>query len=100
MENRVHGHRVLEHLIAHQSPLPLSALREWANASFGSVASYHTCSQDGMTFDGLIEFLITRNKISVVDGQVSIGASRMCQDGDSHEHGHDHPHDHAHGHSH
>lgn len=87
MNAEVHGHEILERLIAAGGTMPLSALKAAASRDFGEDARYYTCSARGMTFDGLIGFLLQRSKVAIGDEMVTVRAENMCRDGDHHDHG-------------
>jgi probable metal-binding protein len=82
----IHGHAILEHLIEAGGVLSLSALRAFAQATHGSDATYHTCSASQMSFDQLLEFLATRNKVTILGEQVTVHAENLCRHSDGEEH--------------
>jgi probable metal-binding protein len=86
MTANIHGHVILERIIEAGGTIPLGNLRAFAE-SHGCDATYYTCSVSGMSFDDLLEFLTTRNKISIADGQVTVYVENMCRHGDD-EHAH------------
>lgn len=90
MSQDIHGHAILEHIIAAGGRLPLRELRQFAEQTYGSDATYHTCSASQMSLDQLLVFLKTRNKISVAGEQVTVHVENVCNHGDGH---HAHSHD-------
>jgi probable metal-binding protein len=84
MSRDVHGHEILERLVAAGGSLPLVALRDAASSAYGHDATYFTCSARGMSFDGLIEFLSARNKVAVEGDTVTVFAENICRDGGGH----------------
>jgi probable metal-binding protein len=78
MPNDVHGHAVLEMIL--EAPDAMS--RDWvlssANARFGADATYYTCSASAMSIEDLLEFLVTRRKITIADDIVTAYRERMC----------------------
>ena len=78
MTQNVHGHEILEHLIAAGGGLSLDQLRAFARDGHGSDATYYTCSAAGMSFDELISFLVARSKVSISEGTITVHAQNMC----------------------
>lgn len=86
MTESVHGHEILEHIIAAGGTMQLAALKEYAGRQFGAEATYHTCSANGMLFDELLGFLLQRHKVAVADGRITVHVENMCKSGESHGH--------------
>ena len=80
----IHGHIVLNHILDLGGTESLSTLRQWAEASHGLDARYHTCSAQQLTYEGLLQFLLERNKIEVNGDRICVIAEHVC----SHEHEH------------
>ena|ERR1039457_942033 len=80
----IHGHTLLNHVLDLGGNESLTTLRKWAETSHGLDARYHTCSAQGLTYDGLLQFLLERNKIEVSGDRISVIADHVC----SHEHEH------------
>lgn len=91
MASSIHGHEILEHIIAAGGTVRLPALEAFATMSFGGDATYYTCSSEGMTFPQLMEFLASRNKLRIDDGLVTVFAENMCRH-EAGEPGHHHSH--------
>jgi probable metal-binding protein len=87
MAANVHGHIILERIIEAGGTMPLGSLQSFAE-SHGRDATYFTCSASGMSFEELLQFLSTRNKISIADGQVTVYVENMCRHGEDGEHSH------------
>jgi probable metal-binding protein len=79
MSEEVHGHEVLEQLVAAGGTLPVLALRDAATRAFGDKAKYYTCSAHGMTFDDLLGFLTQRNKVGIAGGLVTVFPENLCR---------------------
>ena len=75
----IHGHDAIEMIQqagrAFSRPELVAAIGE----RFGAGASFHTCSAEGMTADGLIDFLASRGKFFGNDTALSIDPSKICQ---------------------
>lgn len=75
----IHGHDILALVAQADTPLTRQALQAKAAALWGADARYCTCSAGGMTFDVLLDFLISRGKI-VSDGHVlATDPTKICQ---------------------
>jgi probable metal-binding protein len=89
MSQDIHGHAILERIIAAGGSLPVAELRQFAEQTYGKDATYHTCSEAQMSFDQLLLFLGTRNKISIDGERVTVHVENVCNHGDGH-HAHSH----------
>jgi probable metal-binding protein len=79
MQDSVHGHEVLELVLAAPQPLTLEALEEQVGARFGAEARFHTCSASGLSFRELVDFLHLRGKLVPAAGGVAADRSRICE---------------------
>jgi probable metal-binding protein len=84
MTKEVHGHEILNRIVAAGGTLSLQTLRNDACGAYGPDATYFTCSARGMGFDSLLEFLKQRNKIAVDQGIVRVFVENMCAHSDAH----------------
>ena len=73
-----HGHALLNHIIDNGGRVDLSQLRQWALTTHGTDAHYHTCSVEGLSLDGILQFLQERNKVSVNGTTVSVNVENIC----------------------
>lgn len=76
MPASIHVHEILNHL--KQQPLSEAALTEWGVAQWGENARFHTCSQQGLSFSEVLEFLRRRKKIFDEMGELSVNTARVC----------------------
>ena len=60
MTNQIHGHEVMEMMVASRETYSKDSLRAAILAKFGPDALFHTCSADNLSPDQLIEFLAER----------------------------------------
>ena len=74
----VFGHEVLGILADGGGRLPVSALKSAAAAAFGEQAVYGNCHGDRFDFEGLLEFLASKGKITLEDGVASLGRVPAC----------------------
>jgi probable metal-binding protein len=75
-----HGHELLNHVLDMGGSESLPTLRQWAQSTHGPEARYHTCSAQELTFDGLLQFLLDRNKIEINSGRLRVIADHVCAD--------------------
>ncbi|MFT3868969.1 MAG: YecH family protein [Nibricoccus sp.] len=85
MNTSIHGHEVIQMMVEAGHPFTFASLREAIVARFGAEARFHTCSADGLTPEGLIEFLGARGKLAPVEGGFVFGAGTPCGH-DDHSH--------------
>ncbi len=79
MPQSIHGHEVLEAILAHPGPVARAELAARMAEAHGADARYHTCSADDMPFDGLMAFLLERGKITETAAGVVAHREEMCQ---------------------
>ena len=67
--NEIHGHEVLQMMMASGRAYTRASLIETIIGKFGGEARFHTCSASGMTAEQLVAFLESRGKfVSQADG--------------------------------
>jgi probable metal-binding protein len=81
MPQSVHGHEVLEAILAHSGPIPRAHLAAAMADAHGADARYHTCSAQDMTLDELLAFLLERGKISSEADGIVAHREEMCAHG-------------------
>lgn len=74
-----HGHTILEMILENDRRYSVESLREAALQQFGSDVTFHTCSAEGMSFDGLMAFLFERGKIAEEEGLLTMFPDKLCQ---------------------
>jgi len=85
MNSSIHGHEVINMMVESGRPYTVASLRDAIVARFGAEARFHTCSAEGLTPEGLIEFLGARGKLAPVEGGFVFGAGAACGH-DDHSH--------------
>ncbi|PSW19342.1 hypothetical protein C9I98_13315 [Photobacterium sanctipauli] len=76
--NQVHAHNVLNMLLAEEATFTMASLKQAVEAEYGEDVRFHTCSQQDLTFDALMAFLLDRRKV-VKDGDIiTANRDRMC----------------------
>lgn len=73
----VHGHEILNHLLE-KEPTP-AELKKHVSETYGSEATFHTCSAEGMSLDSLIAFLDERGKFAIINGKMIADPEKICQ---------------------
>ena len=75
----IHGHEVLEMMIASGRGFSKKSLEEAIHQRFGRDARFHTCSGENMTARELIEFLEAKGKFVPAAEGFSIGPTQICE---------------------
>ena len=78
METQIHGHDVLDFMIASGESYTRATLADAIRKRFGADAQFHTCSADGMTAEELIEFLAQRGKFAGTEAGFTVDPDRVC----------------------
>lgn len=86
----VHGHDVLHLALGLGRAVTRDELVAEVLRRFGPDARFHTCSAQGMTAEGIVDFLVGRGKFDVADGRLRTDPARICSHGDGEHHDHDH----------
>jgi len=79
MTDTVHGHEVLEMVLAAPQPPTLEALQAQVGERFGRDARFHTCSASDLTFAELIDFLHLRGKLVPAGDGVVADRGQICE---------------------
>ena len=79
METQIHGHDVLDFMIASGVTYTRDTLVQAMQAQFGPDARYHTCSADGMDAAQLIDFLAARGKFRGSEAGFTVATENVCQ---------------------
>lgn len=78
MPEHIHGHDVLDFMIASGESYTRATLADAIRKRFGAEAQFHTCSASGMTAEELIEFLAQRGKFTGTAAGFTVAADRIC----------------------
>jgi len=79
MSEPLYGHDLLALLVEKGGACSLADLRAASQAAHGASAVYCNCHGDSFDFDGVIAFLGSRGKVSVLGDQVTLGMASACQ---------------------
>ena len=74
----VHAHEVLHLIVGSAAEWTVDGLQRELARRFGADCRFESCSASGMDFDRLLQFLLERRKIAVVDGVVTADPSQIC----------------------
>jgi len=79
MSPQIHGHEVIEMMIASQQIYSKDSLKAAITGKFGVGARFHTCAAENMNAEELIEFLAQRGKFTESTGGFAINPEKICQ---------------------
>ena len=79
MEKQIHGHDVLDFMIASGETYTRVTLARAIVAKFGADARFHTCSAEAMTAEQLIDFLSAKDKFRAGENGFTVAIERICQ---------------------
>ena len=77
--NQIHGHDVLNMMLASGKTYTNATLVADIVKKFGCDAKFHTCSAEDMTAEELVEFLETRGKFKQRAGGFQTSKDVICQ---------------------
>lgn len=75
----IHGHEVLQMMIASGESFTTEQLIASIEKRFGREARFHTCSAENMTAGMLVQFLSDRGKFIPLESGFTTSASKICQ---------------------
>lgn len=79
MENQIHGHDVLDFMLASGRSFTRASLANALVDKFGAGARYCTCSADNMTAGELVAFLAARGKFRGSESGFTVATENVCQ---------------------
>lgn len=74
----IHGHEVIDMIQQAGRAFSRAELAGAIEERFGAGARFHTCSAEGLTAEGLIDFLAARGKFAGSDNALAIDPSKVC----------------------
>jgi probable metal-binding protein len=77
--NQIHGHEVMEMMLASGKTYTRESLIADILGKFGTEARFHTCSAENMTAEQLVAFLDDKGKLLPRDGGFQTSQDVMCQ---------------------
>ncbi|HHG8772332.1 TPA: YecH family metal-binding protein [Raoultella planticola] len=75
----IHGHEVLQMMIASGEPYTTAGLESAIIARFGAAARFHTCSAENLTAAELVAFLQEKGKFITVDAGFNTSERKICR---------------------
>jgi probable metal-binding protein len=79
MTRQIHGHEVIEMMVAADQSYTRESLQAAINGKFGPAARFHTCSAENMDAAQLIEFLAQRGKFTAGAADLAINPAKVCR---------------------
>lgn len=76
---QVHGHEVLNMMLASGKSYSKESLVAEIIEKFGADTRFHTCSAEDLTAEGLVHFLESKGKFVPQDGGFQTAANLMCK---------------------
>lgn len=75
----VHGHKVLELIIQSPNHYTAESLVEKVINDFGEEVSFYTCSEESLSPEGLLDFLLQKGKFVINENKtLSTDPSAIC----------------------
>lgn len=78
MSQSIHGHKVMELMLAQGGSYTAESLEQLMNATFGEASRYHTCSHKDMNAKQLIALLAERGKFVEAEQGFTTSESKIC----------------------
>lgn len=78
MEISIHGHAVMDRMVASGLKFSRASLVAFIEQEFGPAARYHTCSAADMTAADLVEFLASRGKFTGPPHAFALDLAHRC----------------------
>ncbi|MFV0263521.1 MAG: YecH family metal-binding protein [Kluyvera sp.] len=75
----IHGHEVLNMMIASGEQYSVESLEAAIHARFGEQARFHTCSAENMTAGELVAFLQKKGKFIPQESGFTTEESKICR---------------------
>jgi probable metal-binding protein len=76
--NNIHGHEVMKMMLATGKPYTKESLVADIIKQFGADAQFHTCSAEGLTAAGLVDFLEAKGKFFPQEGGFQTSPEVIC----------------------
>lgn len=75
----IHGHEVLQMMIASGEPYTVATLEAEITARFGKEARFHTCSAENLSAAELVAFLQKKGKFIAAEEGFNTHESKICR---------------------
>jgi len=77
--NSIHGHEVLNMMMASGEQYSLESLEAAIHERFGTQARFHTCSAENMSAGELVDFLHKKGKFIPLESGFTTAESKICR---------------------
>ena len=74
----VHAHEIMHMMLEHDEGFSRESLAQAIVGRFGEDARFHSCSEDGMDVDAVINFLESRGKFVASDDGFNTARGKIC----------------------
>jgi len=74
----VHAHEIMHMMLEHDEGFSRESLAQAITKRFGEDARFHSCSEDGMDVDAVINFLESRGKFVARDDGFNTAQGKIC----------------------
>jgi len=78
-QTQIHGHDVLDFMIASGATYTRASLANAIVDKFGAEARFHTCSAAGMTAGELVALLASKGKFRGSEAGFTVNTANVCQ---------------------
>lgn len=78
MPTVIHAHDLLDLLIKAAAPVPRETLRSLVHERFGEEVLFASCSENNYSFDEILQFLASRDKIIISDNGIVADIEKIC----------------------
>ena len=78
MSEQIHGHEIMEMMLATEQAFTRESLRQAVLDKFGEEARFFTCSAQNMTADEVIDFLQSRGKFIEAGDGFNTSPDKIC----------------------
>ncbi len=78
MSKQIHGHEVMEMMVASKKSYTKESLEQDIDKEFGADARFYTCSKENMTAKELISLLESRGKFADAGDGFSVTPDKIC----------------------
>ena len=75
----IHGHEVLQMMLASEEPWTLSSLEAAIHRRFGAEARFHTCSAENLSAAELVAFLEKKGKFIAKEEGFPTAENKICR---------------------
>ncbi len=76
MSKSIHAHKILKQLS--NTAMSKDELQSWCLSEFGDNATFKTCIQEGFSFEGIVQFFLEQQKVTVVANKMSANHANLC----------------------